>query len=53
MLQSILLILLMGFFGGQIANRIKIPALVGMIAVGILLKSAIAPEISSKAKVGA
>ncbi|HZG40026.1 MAG TPA: cation:proton antiporter, partial [Nodosilinea sp.] len=30
-------ILLMGFFVGQIARRLKIPALVGMVLVGILL----------------
>ncbi len=37
MLESILWIVLMGFFGGQIAHRAKAPALVGMILVGILL----------------
>ncbi|WP_307680298.1 sodium:proton antiporter [Picosynechococcus sp. NKBG15041c] len=37
MLESILLILLLGFFVGQIAQRLKIPALVGMVLVGIVL----------------
>jgi solute carrier family 9B (sodium/hydrogen exchanger), member 1/2 len=37
MLESILLILLLGFFVGQIAQRLKIPALVGMVLVGIIL----------------
>ncbi|MEM9980088.1 MAG: cation:proton antiporter, partial [Cyanobacteria bacterium P01_D01_bin.2] len=37
MLESILWILLMGFFAGQIAQRLKVPALVGMVLVGILL----------------
>ncbi|WP_414623545.1 cation:proton antiporter [Calothrix sp. CCY 0018] len=37
MLKSFILILLMGFFVGQIAQRLKVPALVGMILVGIIL----------------
>jgi NhaP-type Na+/H+ or K+/H+ antiporter len=37
MLESILWILLIGFFVGQIARRLKAPALVGMVLVGILL----------------
>ncbi|WP_198808585.1 cation:proton antiporter [Leptolyngbya sp. BL0902] len=37
MLESMLWILLMGFFGGQIARRLKAPALVGMVLVGIVL----------------
>ncbi|XWK90447.1 MAG: cation:proton antiporter [Phormidium sp.] len=37
MLESILWILLMGFFAGQIARRLKLPALVGMVLVGIVL----------------
>lgn len=49
MLESIIWILLMGFFIGQIARRLKVPALVGMVLVGILLGphigNAIAPEI--------
>jgi NhaP-type Na+/H+ or K+/H+ antiporter len=36
-LESFLWILLMGFFVGQIARRLKAPALVGMVLVGILL----------------
>ncbi|MEC4818614.1 MAG: cation:proton antiporter [Scytonema sp. PMC 1069.18] len=37
MLESILWILLVGFFVGQVARRLKTPPLVGMILVGILL----------------
>ncbi len=37
MLGSIIWILLMGFFVGQIARRLNAPALVGMVLVGILL----------------
>ncbi|MBF2014564.1 MAG: cation:proton antiporter [Rivularia sp. T60_A2020_040] len=37
MLTSFILILLLGFFVGQVARRLKAPALVGMILVGILL----------------
>ena len=37
MLASIIWILLTGFFAGQIARRIKAPALVGMVLAGILL----------------
>lgn len=37
MLPSILWILLVGFFIGQVARRAKVPALVGMILVGIWL----------------
>ncbi|BAY82449.1 hypothetical protein NIES267_19290 [Calothrix parasitica NIES-267] len=37
MLKSFILILLIGFFVGQIAGRLKIPALVGMVLVGIIL----------------
>jgi NhaP-type Na+/H+ or K+/H+ antiporter len=37
MLESIIWILLMGFFVGQIARRLKAPALVGMVLVGILI----------------
>ncbi|NJR73741.1 MAG: sodium:proton antiporter, partial [Scytonema sp. CRU_2_7] len=46
MLESILWILLTGFFAGQIARRLKIPALVGMILVGILLGPRVADVIS-------
>ena len=37
MLKSILWILLLGFFGGQLARRLQAPALVGMVLVGIAL----------------
>ena len=37
MLASIIWILLMGFFVGQMARRLKAPALVGMVLAGILL----------------
>ncbi|HEY9655656.1 MAG TPA: cation:proton antiporter [Crinalium sp.] len=37
MLESLLWIILMGFFVGQIARRFKAPALVGMIIVGVIL----------------
>ncbi|AFY56348.1 NhaP-type Na+(K+)/H+ antiporter [Rivularia sp. PCC 7116] len=37
MLKSFILILLLGFFVGQIAQRLKVPALVGMVIVGIIL----------------
>ncbi|MEN9216922.1 MAG: cation:proton antiporter [Gloeomargarita sp. HHBFW_bins_162] len=37
MLESLLWIILLGFFGGQISRRVHIPALVGMVLVGILL----------------
>ncbi len=37
MLAGILWVGLTGFFGGQLAKRLKLPALVGMILVGILL----------------
>ena len=37
MLKSFILILLLGFFVGQIAQRLKVPALVGMVLVGIIL----------------
>ncbi|GAB4378991.1 MAG: cation:proton antiporter [Elainellaceae cyanobacterium] len=37
MLESVVWILLMGFFVGQVARRLKAPALVGMVLVGILL----------------
>ncbi|GAB4225904.1 MAG: cation:proton antiporter [Stanieria sp.] len=47
MLASIILILLIGFFVGQIARRLKAPALVGMVLVGILLGPQIGNVISS------
>ncbi|WOD39958.1 cation:proton antiporter [Nodosilinea sp. E11] len=37
MLESLILILLVGFFAGQIAGRLKAPALVGMVLAGIAL----------------
>ncbi|MGB3294439.1 MAG: cation:proton antiporter [Phormidesmis sp.] len=37
MLGSILWIVLVGFFAGQIAQRLKLPALVGMVLAGIFL----------------
>ena len=37
MLEILLWIVLMGFFVGQIARRLKAPALVGMIIVGVIL----------------
>jgi len=46
MLESIIWILLLGFFGGQIARRLKAPALVGMVLVGILLGPQVANVIS-------
>ncbi|MBE9005834.1 cation:proton antiporter [Fortiea sp. LEGE XX443] len=46
MLESFLLILLLGFFVGQITRRLKIPALVGMILVGIILGSQVTNLIS-------
>ncbi len=46
MLESIIWILLMGFFVGQIARRMQIPALVGMIAVGVVLGSQVANVLS-------
>lgn len=49
MLESIIWILLMGFFVGQIARRMRVPALVGMVLVGIVLGphmgNVIAPEV--------
>jgi NhaP-type Na+/H+ or K+/H+ antiporter len=49
MLESMIWILLMGFFVGQIARRLKAPALVGMVLVGILLGpqlgNVISPEV--------
>ncbi|MCL2930733.1 MAG: cation:proton antiporter [Trichodesmium sp. MAG_R03] len=47
MLESIILILLIGFFVGEIAFRLKAPPLVGMILVGILLGPQISNTIDS------
>lgn len=46
MLATMLWILLMGFFVGQIARRLGAPALIGMILVGILLGPQIGNVIS-------
>jgi len=46
MLGSFILILLIGFFVGQIARRLKAPALVGMVLVGIILGPQVADIIS-------
>lgn len=46
MLESILWILLVGFFVGQIACRLKAPALVGMVLAGIGLGPQVADVIS-------
>jgi solute carrier family 9B (sodium/hydrogen exchanger), member 1/2 len=43
MLQSVVWILLMGFFVGQIARRLNAPPLIGMILVGIIL----GPQVSN------
>lgn len=48
MLESIVWILLMGFFVGQIARRLQIPALVGMVLVGIVLGMQAGNVISSE-----
>jgi NhaP-type Na+/H+ or K+/H+ antiporter/nucleotide-binding universal stress UspA family protein len=48
MLESIIWILVMGFFVGQIARRLQIPALVGMILVGVLLGAQVGNVISSE-----
>ena len=37
MLESIIWILLAGFFAGQFARRLNAPALVGMVLAGIIL----------------
>lgn len=47
MLESVLWILLIGFWGGQVARRLKTPALVGMILVGIWLGPQVGNVISS------
>ena len=48
MLASIIWILLIGFFAGQIARRLKMPALVGMVLVGILIGPQVGNVISSE-----
>jgi NhaP-type Na+/H+ or K+/H+ antiporter len=47
MLLSIIWILLMGFFSGQIARRLGAPPLIGMILVGIILSSQVGNVISA------
>lgn len=55
MLPSLLLTLLIGFFAGQLARRLKLPALVGMALAGIVLgpqvTQALAPELLASAGV--
>ncbi|MEA5464404.1 cation:proton antiporter [Leptothoe sp. PORK10 BA2] len=46
MLESIIWILLTGFFAGQIARRLRAPALVGMVLAGILLGPQVGNRIS-------
>ncbi|QUS60450.1 cation:proton antiporter [Synechocystis sp. PCC 7339] len=46
MLSSIIAILLLGFFGGQLARRLKLPALVGMVLVGIVLGPQVGDRLS-------
>ncbi|MEM1241409.1 MAG: cation:proton antiporter [Cyanobacteria bacterium P01_H01_bin.26] len=47
MLESIIWILLTGFFAGQLARRLKAPALVGMVLAGIILGPQAANVLSS------
>jgi solute carrier family 9B (sodium/hydrogen exchanger), member 1/2 len=49
MLESLLWIILAGFFAGQIADRLKLPALVGMILAGILLGPQVSHRIDPQA----
>ncbi|MBD0346553.1 MAG: cation:proton antiporter, partial [Coleofasciculus sp. Co-bin14] len=53
MLPSVLWILLMGFFVGQIARRLNAPPLIGMILVGILLGSQVGNVIKPEVLAGA
>ncbi|MEM6255551.1 MAG: cation:proton antiporter [Cyanobacteria bacterium P01_D01_bin.156] len=46
MLESIIWILLVGFFAGQLARRFKAPALVGMVLAGIVLGPQVANVLS-------
>jgi solute carrier family 9B (sodium/hydrogen exchanger), member 1/2 len=48
MLESIIWILLAGFFAGQLAHKLKIPALVGMIVAGIALGPQVGNVIGSE-----
>ena len=47
MLESLIWILLGGFFGGQVARRLRLPALVGMVMVGIGLGPQVGQALSS------
>ncbi|MBE9165383.1 MULTISPECIES: hypothetical protein [Microcoleaceae] len=53
MLASVLWILFMGFFTGQIARRLGAPPLIGMILVGIVLgpqvSDVLSPEVLKSA----
>ncbi|HIK41483.1 cation:proton antiporter [Thermoleptolyngbya sp. M55_K2018_002] len=55
MLPSLLWTLLIGFFAGQLARRLKLPALVGMVLAGIVLgpqvTQTLAPELLESAGV--
>jgi solute carrier family 9B (sodium/hydrogen exchanger), member 1/2 len=53
MLPSVLWILLMGFFVGQIARRLNAPPLIGMILVGILLGPQVGNVIKPEVLAGA
>ncbi|MGL5832561.1 MAG: cation:proton antiporter [Waterburya sp.] len=48
LLFSLVLILLLGFLGGQLAQKLKAPPLLGMMLVGILLGSEVSNLISSQ-----
>ena len=48
MLASVLWILLMGFFAGQIVRRLGAPPLIGMILVGIVLGPQVSDVLSSE-----
>ena len=49
LLLSLVLILLLGFIGGQIARKLKAPPLLGMMLVGILLGSRVSNLIAPQA----
>ncbi len=48
MLESIIWVLLAGFFAGQLAQKLNIPALVGMVLAGILLGPQVGDVIGSE-----
>lgn len=54
MLENMLGIVLLGFFGGQVARRLGLPSLVGMVGVGVVLGPHVAqvlrPEVLSTAE---